>query len=263
LPHLLSRLATQGTYELAKDLPSFSDEFACSFEADTLAILSEFHRLRRVIRGSELEQIFKDQNLGKSCDLVAAFDDCVLLIECKATTYRARLVTPNAIRNDNSATKVRAGITQLTSTARAIRNGALMSRDISAQKPIVGCICTFGELPYANSEFYWQDVVSADSDFGDNPAVLDLSHFARRPLILSSHEFEFMIAAMRAGERPLLDLLAGKHDDLRIGNWGQYFSKVFRDAGGKPLKVTDESVRRMFVDLAPEGSVDLTFLNRA
>lgn len=107
---------------------------------------------------------------------------------------------------------------QVHKTARDLREGAFRDLGVDGDKPIVAVVTTYGELPFANSEWYFDFFVrraAAGSD-GPLPQPSDLKH---RPAVLSIAALElFVLVLNNAGLTPL-DLFDQKVAADYVDHW--------------------------------------------
>jgi hypothetical protein len=70
-----------------------------------------------------------------------------------------------------------------------------------------------------------------------------------RPIILSPFGFETFVAATVATQKSIDLLISEKQNETNMGEWTNYFAKIFRDFHGKPLPAVQEAIDKMYIDL--------------
>ena len=132
LPELLMLHAFEGLYRICGDCSAFGKELGDSFESYVGQVLDEIpggttHGLE------ELKKVLPQE--GQRCDYVVETPDILILIECKAVTVTARILTESVLRANNSTTKIAQGIGQLVATGQSIRASVLDTVISDRKKP--------------------------------------------------------------------------------------------------------------------------------
>jgi hypothetical protein len=187
----------------------------------------------------------------KLCDYLVVGDDFVLLVECKAVKYSATLVSENAIKQDNSTTKIAEAMNQFFSAEALVRAGVL--RDLIGDvtdKAVLATVVTFRPVYRANDDAYWDEVVApqvkarekADwqAHFAFRPQVMDISEFERLVLVAAQHgATPLTLFREKLPEQAVPPLVTGDWDKFlgqRLGKgqrfplWADAFTEFFREA---------------------------------
>jgi hypothetical protein len=128
---------------------------------------------------------------GKNADFVIEFEKSIFIVECKASKLSSKVVTKNALLDDNITNKIADSFIQIIHTALDINQGninLLPKKD----KKIIGLCIIFGEMEFANSKEYISNYVLQKM----NPQDLELfknSPLSFNPQILSISSLEDLI----------------------------------------------------------------------
>jgi hypothetical protein len=218
-PTLVFRHCEQGLYEAVRQLPSFGGEFGDSVERYVRATVSAMSGVVRLCGKRELESSLR----GKSCDFLAETADCIFLVEAKATTFRAKLLTEAAVLKDGSTGKVADALGQLRRTAADVRASAFAELGVDGSKPICAAVATYGRLPFANSDWYFEKFVRRMGTQGGGPAAAPATLDAP-PAIMSLDQLDmFVVLLNRLGVTPT-SVMAEKagHAYVSVGDWEQF-----------------------------------------
>ncbi len=163
--------------------------------------------------------------------------DSVLLLEAKAATFTANLLTENAIRGDNSTAKVAKAIEQLYTTAHEIREGTLQTLGIATTKPIVGIVVTYGDLPLANSRWYFDSFFLKRAETKLKPPIYPGNAMARLPIIMPIHVLELLAATITHLDASPIVLFDEKESRpfLEVGDWNTFLAAKLRESNKKDL----------------------------
>jgi len=226
--HLLFLHAGEGLYRLAQTLDVFATEFSDSLEGYTGRVLYSLKGVNSIINSKVMESTAT----GKSCDFLVETQDTVILIECKACSFTANRLTNSAIENNNSTGKVAKGLVQLYASAKDLENGRFEKLGIDHNKKTIGIVVTFGEIPSANSEWYFEEFFLKRADKKLNEVIYPSKQMTRRPIVLDISGFERLVATLNSDKRTLQDLYDKKQKDgyHTIGDWGIWLASQ-RDSG--------------------------------
>ncbi len=169
-PPLILRHSGQGLYKALKGFPKFGDEFGETVYRFIRKLLESLTASKRMLTNSDLER----HSPGKSCDSLVELDDVVLLVESKATSFVAERLVENAILNDGSTAKIAKGIEQLHTSAFDLRSGVFGKVGVNRNKKVIGIVATFGEIPFANSDWYRENFIVKRAE---NPSRLQSIQF--------------------------------------------------------------------------------------
>lgn len=225
-PELLMKHANEGIYPLVKSLPKFDQEFGKSVQNYTKRILSELQNILKIYSDNEIKSLLK----GEHCDFVCELPDEVLLVESKAVTYTPRLLLEEVIKNDNSTNKVVKGLKQLYETAGQIKNGALSELGISNTKPVIALIVTYGDIPFPNSDWYYNTFFIPVAQKLFPSGIPEVMQF--RPAIMSLGCFELFIRYALTG-KSILTIFKEKNEQRYeiVGDWEVYLKAKLSELG--------------------------------
>jgi hypothetical protein len=221
-PHwpLLLRHSGQGLYSAIKTLPSFGAEFGESVQRYVGKILATAESKLHLLTNDELEE----QSPGKSCDYLLEFADCVLLVESKATSFVAERLIENAILNDGSTGKIANGIEQLYTTAHDLQSGAFQAFGIDQTKPVIGLVATFGDIPFANSEWYFKTFILARAESKLIAPIFPSQNMTRAPIVMTLGTLESLVTIVNSLAVSITDLYAEKDQlpYMTVGDWDSF-----------------------------------------
>ena len=233
--------STSGTCQGAPKLGGevFGKEFGDVFESYVGDLLQKLENVVLVLRERDL-QIAEDDS---ACDYAVIIDDCVLLVECKAVRFSADLATENAIRGDNSTTKIAHAISQILVTAERITRGSVPGIPDVPENKIIGIVVTLGRIFFANSPEYIERYV--------HPGLSETLHRTQalgyQPQILSIDALEDMITVLNAESIGIHKLVERKLQDeySSVGDWDPYLYNKYNNTGVNwsallPLSVVDD-----------------------
>jgi len=198
---LIWRHSWHGIYRLIRSCPSFSDEFGPMIEWYVRRVLSCTTGATAIIAGGEIEKLVAPR---RSCDFVVDFPSATLLVECKGVTFTNRWLDEDGILNDNSTGKVGDAMVQLYSTANDIAEGRLAWAGVAPGKPMVGVVATFGDIPFVNSDRYFDTFIFRRAEQALQRPIYPSAAMSRRPIVLSLASLELLIMLLNAlGETPV------------------------------------------------------------
>ena len=220
--HLLFLHAGEGLYRLAQTLDVFATEFSDSFEGYIRRVLDSFKVVTSIIDSKVMESTAT----GKSCDFLIETKDTVILIECKACSFTSNRLTNSAIENNNSTGKVAKGLVQLYASAKDLENGRFEKLGIDHNKTTIGIVVTFGEIPSANSEWYFKEFFLKRADKKLNEVIYPSKQMTRRPIVLDISGFERLVGTLNSDKRTLQDLYDKKQAEgyHTTGDWGVWLA---------------------------------------
>jgi len=221
---ILFRHSGQGLYRMAKELKEFNTGFGGSFEAYVRTILECISQRLTILGERELKQATN----GKICDFLLELPDVLLLVECKACTFTANLLTDVAIANDNSTGKVAKAIQQLCATACALDSGLARSLNVDATKEVIGVVVTFGDVALANSEWYFTRFFLGRAERHSVTNLFPCGRMVRRPIVMSITAFEILTRMLNAGAMSLSGLYSERERQpyYVVGDWPAYLRDV-------------------------------------
>lgn len=223
---LLFRHAREGLYRLLKPMPAF-DQFGKSIEKQVIELAGEISHVLSLRSEKELVQ-----DGVKSCDLLLEFEDCIFLVEAKACVMQCRQLEEHIMLADGSTKAIVDGLEQILATALSLKDGVLDKYVKSNRKPVYGAVITFGEVPFANSDFYFDNIIMPRARQANSIVVDNLVVFASRPTILSLESYAMLMAALYALPTTPRALAHGFEAYYRVclGDWRTYLGKTIRDA---------------------------------
>jgi hypothetical protein len=226
--HLLFLHAGEGLYRLAQTLDVFAAEFSDSLEKYIRRVLDSLKEVTKIVDSKMMESTAT----GKSCDFLVETADTVILVECKACSFTANRLTDSAIENNNSTGKVAKGLVQLYTSAKDLENGRLDKFGINRNKTTIGIVITFGEIPSANSEWYFEQFFLKRADKKLNEVIYPSKQMRRRPIVIDVSGFEKLVVTLNSDKRTLQDLYDKKQAEgyHRTGEWGIWLSSQ-RESG--------------------------------
>ena len=258
-PHspLLLRAGWQGTYRLMRQLPSFGEDFGASVQRYVGRVLGSIAGVRVLLEPSEVEHLAGG---NESCDYIVELENCVLLVECKATTFVAMGLLEDVIRKDGSTGKVAKGMVQVCATAHMLSQDAFLGAGISRNKPVVGIVATFGELPLVNSDWYFNAFILKREEKSLVPPIYPSERMKRRPIVLSLQALENLVVLTNTLNVSPDDLYAEKETlpYIVVGDWLQFTMQKLRDAtvSVQPLPFVRAEVDNLFADMTGGASME-------
>lgn len=240
-PHLLVKHLFTGLETAVRDIDesTWSDDCGVCLEAYVLSLLERTYDSRLITRPDRDGEVAE-----RRCDFLINLDECHLLIECKATRFRQRLLVRENLRRDSSSCRLRDAFEQIVATAHAIPAN-------HRAKPVIGLIIVLDEIVAVNTEWYWMNVIQP-SDSND-PSILEC-----RPQILPIVAFETLISLLRHGSLSVLGLVRdqiGGQQNLMRADWSKAIMDLCRQRGVNPtpdeIKVAFEEFTRRIAAQIP------------
>jgi len=225
-PSLVFQYAESSIYETIKELPRFADEFGTSFETYVRGLVEQCAETPLVWTEGALKDAAKD----KSCDFIIDQGSYLILVEVKATRFSRDILTPDNISTDNSTKKIAIAALQLLSSLRDLRDGRFRGLGIDANKPAFAVIVTYGEVPFANSEWYFERYLRPPiEERAASAGALDLDSFEATPIVLQANYFEILMGLLRYRFRTLPELIQDRtlQGYGATGDWDTYLIKLW------------------------------------
>lgn len=250
-PSLIFYHAVDGLYRACQKLDEqvFHREFAQSFERYVGAILNQLEGDYQVFTESEIQNV----SPGRSCDYAVDDGHSIILVECKSVRYSATLLTENAIRGDNSTTKLAESFEQIQETADRIRAGKLDALFDSQGKRLLGLTVTFGRIYFANSPNYIKEFITPRMDLSAQarwPYPLD-----EEPQVVCVDTLEDIIAVLNETDISVTALIEAKLSEEYgvVGEWDSYLAIAYGDQGVDwDLPLLKNTVEAWFAELSDE-----------
>jgi len=230
--HLLFLHAGEGLYRLAQTLDVFAVEFSDSFEKYIRRVLDSLEGVIKIIDSKMME----GTATGKSCDFLVETEDTIILVECKACSFTANRLTDAAIENNNSTGKVAKGLVQLYTSAKDLENSRLDKFGINRNKTTMGIVVTFGEIPSANSEWYFEEFFLKRANKKLGETIYPNKQMTHHPIVIDVSGFEKLVATLNSDKITLQDLYDKKQAEgyHKTGEWGIWLSSQ-HDSGYSEL----------------------------
>ena len=135
-------------------IEAFGDSFAHSLgQAFESYVGSQLGLLQHAIASGERTYTGKNGE-QKTCDWLVVTDECVLLVEAKATRPNVAVRLGTAAGYDDIARKIGKATDQLESSAELIRSGHPVVDDIPNDRPILGLVVTLEPFHFVDALFY-------------------------------------------------------------------------------------------------------------
>jgi hypothetical protein len=253
-PYMAFRHSNLGLYRLARECPTFGDEFGHSFQEYVGQVLRCISGSVRVLEDKELERLAP----GKSCDFLVEREDEVILVECKATTSSVRIPLEENLVRDGSTGMVAKALVQLYTTAHDLVSGRFSCLGVGQTKPLVGVVVTFGELPFANSDWYYDKVIFARSENDLSPPIYPSEGLSRRPMVISVSCLEDLALLIRDSRESLVALYDEKQNlpYVQAGDWDVFVGHRRKQGSAptKPLPFVEDQWKQLldsFRQMAP------------
>lgn len=225
VPDLLFLYSDHGMLDLLSDIKGYDISLAKSFEAYIEKLLCCLNNKVKIISNKQLENLTE----GKSCDFLIETKNEILLVECKATTFTAKMFTDKAILKNNSTGKIADALVQIYTTAYDLGNGVFDSLSVDKTKKVMGIIVTLGEIPLANLDWYFDSfiMVRAETEKKLTAPIYPSKSMQKKPITMSVETFENMIVIMNNTGSGLMDLSAQKEQVgiAYVGDWNTFLGQ--------------------------------------
>lgn len=251
--HLLFLHAGKGLYRWAQELDVFAKEFSDSFEGYVRKVLNSLKGVINIIDNKLMEKTAT----GKSCDFLVETDRTIILVECKACSFTANRLTNAVIEKDNSTAKVAKGLVQLYASAKDLENGKFSKFNIDHNKATLGIVVTFGEIPSANSKWYFEEFFLKRADKKLNESIYPTKQMARQPIVIDISGFEKLIVALNSDKRTLQELYDKRQADgyHATGEWGSWLASQCSSEDSGLLQFLEEAKTVFLNDLGLPAEV--------
>ena len=203
-----------------KSRPELREEFSVSVSHYIEQLLNQVRQKTSLSTDSQIERL----SGGKGCDFILETENMLLLVESKSVAFERRLLFPEYMQHDSSTKQIIHAGEQLRATQDDIRNGLFDSIVTDRTKPMKFIIATYGDIPYANSEWYLRRVIIPSAESDESPLPSDTFGLSSSPVVMSLQVLEMFIVAVNSFNISPLDLFTEKadHDQLRMGVWGDF-----------------------------------------
>lgn len=253
--NLVLHHAGEGLYRAFSELPRFGAEFGERFQRYVRKVLDCCEPLRLLV-DSEIETL----TARKSCDFLMETSDAIVLVECKAVAYTANMYSDEAIMNNNSTGKVAKALAQLYTTADDVAAGVFDRYDVDRRKPVVGIAVTFGEIPLANSEWYFNSFFLKRAAKQLKPAIYPSSAMPRRPFVISVGTLELLLMTTKTVGKTILELNDAKQTEnyILVGDWDTFLNSKLSDSERevKPLDFLETQIDNFLQTMTPAGALE-------
>ena len=220
------------------------EEFANTVENHVCRILECCANKVALIAANRLRKMTP----GKSCDFLLETRNAILLVESKGVLFTRRLLVPKWMQEDPSTDRIIGGCLQLRQTYEDLRCGGLNSLVTDRTKPVVSLIATYGKIPYANTDWYWNKVIAPRAELKGTPLAMPSCGLPSRPIVMNHETLEFFIIALNMlGMSPqqLLEEYA-HHPSYLIGEWNNFLKLQLHGKEIDGLPCIDEAAARFY-----------------
>lgn len=258
-PDLLFVYSGKGMLDLTSRIEGYDAYLAKSFEEHIFHVISCLDGIINIVDNQRL----KDLTTGKSCDFLVETEKEIFLIECKATSFTAKMFTDNAILNNNSTGKIADALVQLYTTAYDLEQDVFESLNIDNNKTVIGIIITLGEIPLVNSEWYFNQFIMtrADTEKKLVEPIYPSNIMKKQPVSMAIETFENLITIMNNENLTFMELYNKKENEgiRKVGDWDSYMSNSLkRDYQLLPIILSnnEQFFKSMGIPELKEKSVD-------
>lgn len=243
--HLLFLHAGEGLYRLAQRLDVFATEFSNGFEKYVGSVLDSLKGVTRILDS----KVMGSTATGKNCDFLVETDNTIILVECKACSFTANRLTKAAIEKNNSSAKVAKGLVQLYTSSKDLENDRFEKLGIDRNKATIGIVVTFGEIPLANSEWYFEEFFLKRADKKLNEVIYPSKQMTRHPIVIDISGIESLVVVLNSGKKTLQDLYDKRQADGYhvTGDWGIWLASQ-RESGYSKLPLFLQNAKTEFLD---------------
>ncbi|MBN1787565.1 MAG: hypothetical protein JW806_04140 [Sedimentisphaerales bacterium] len=223
-PDLIFLHSGEGLLKLISSIDGYESCISKSFENYTKDLLNCLENKAQILSCNELEKIVKNTTGGKSCDYLIETDSEIVLVECKATSFTAKMFTDNAILNNNSTGQIAAALIQFYTTAYDLHNGVFDAFSIDKEKPVIGFVVTLGKLPLVNSNWYFDKFIIGRADKKLKPPIFPSNSMKFYPIVMSIETFEHLIVILNNVKTSVMELHNQKENEKYaiVGDWDAY-----------------------------------------
>ena len=209
--------------EVWRDEEPLRSEFTDSFERYVERVLDSCNDKI----GLHCAKIINRLANGKSCDFILETDATIVLLECKAVAFQKNLLLPKAMQEDSSTARLVTAGRQLGQTYKDLQDGLFNKLITDRSKPVVAIVATYGEIPYVNSEWYFEKIISARAEHDNHPLESSTFGLPTRPVVMSLRILEMFIIAVNSLALSPHELIREKeaHNQLSMGEWGNFLKR--------------------------------------
>jgi hypothetical protein len=250
-PHegLLFMHSGTGLYRLSRDIEHFYDAFSHGFERYVERLLGYISNRGRLLT----EKTLQKASSGKTCDFLLETADATVLVECKACMQTSNILTNSVIQRDNSTWKVVKGLRQIVSTATDAANGVFAPLGVDVGKNVLGIVVTFGDIPFANSDWYFDSFFNECFREHAKKDLLPAGMMVKKPIVISVRVLQDLVRLLNTCGTSFSDVYADKEKQpyLQVGDWETYLMQRLRTISGKiaGLPHVERNVQRMYESL--------------
>lgn len=244
IPELIFRHMGYGLHQCFKEIDKHKRCIGKSFQSYVGNVLSCLKSKKELMDNNVIE---KAADVMKSCDFILSTAHENILVECKATLFTVNTLTPNAITKSNSTTSICRGIEQVDETIDLINKGVFDDK-VDKSKPCIGIIVTLGEIPAANSEWYFKEIIPSNVEGKKGFASEFFKKTGRNPMIISINALENLIMYINSTNKSLFGIYDEKkgQSEIVVGDWETFLgNKISESKNVEPLAFV-ESVMTKF-----------------
>lgn len=244
IPELIFRHAGYGLHQCFEDIDKHKRCIGDSFQSYVGNVLNCLKSKKELFDNNDIEKVADGE---KSCDFILSTIHENILVECKATLFTVNILTQNAITKSTSTTHICRGFEQVDRTVDLINQGIFESK-IDKSKPCIGIIVTLGEIPAANSEWYFKEIIPSNVVGKKGFAAEFFKKTGRNPMIISINALENLIMYINSTNKSLLSIYDEKNgqSEIVVGDWETFLgNKISESKNVEPLAFV-ESVMTKF-----------------
>ena len=151
---------------------------------------------------------------------------------------------------NNSTGKVAKGLNQLYASAKDLEDGLFDKFEVDKNKPTIGIVVTFGEIPSANSDWYFEEFFIKRADDKLTRAIYPSKQMIRRPIVLDISALEKLVVFLNTQPKGLPDLYDERKSQgyAATGDWGIWLYYEELDKGTSELLNFLEHERIAFLE---------------
>ena len=252
---LMFRHGGEGLYRLMKGLDNFDQEIGDAFEKYVGRVLGCFEERVSLHAGKALKKLVS----GKSCDFLMELPGEIVLVETKAVSFTKTVLTEKSVKDETSTRRIAEGVRQLYATAHDLHSGKFDPLKVDREKPLLGVVVTFGDIPLVNLDWYFETFVMPLASPKLEPPVYPSPNLERRPVSMTVRTLEQLVMVCNSLKTTPLELHSKKaalHEAL-AGDWDTYLSGIVRgnQPANKSLPFMRPQTARMMVSLGVPPNV--------
>jgi hypothetical protein len=252
---LIFRHMGNGLYRLFRELwesgitnaSEMRQEFGVTCENHVARLLDSYKSKLVVLNESTLKPLAS----GKSCDFLLEASDSILLVESKSVTFERDLLFPKQMQEDVTTTRIIEGTEQLRETYEELIQGRFDSLISDHSKPVISVIATYGEVPYANTDWYFDRVIFPRAKERGKSVAPPTCGLPSRPIVLSHESIEMFIIALNTfGVTPAM-LVAKREAEhfLASGEWNAYLRQRLQNVAIEVLPYVEAAAEEFYESL--------------